>query len=441
MFGIEMEFELSTADFERMMAEAEAFVEPFRQVMPDDLEGIPPGPRLAAILAGADRTRLNGHDVVRLMQSHKRLAAHYEAASLADMVEVAHCPAGDAVSPVERSSDQEEFASDDIRAALRLTRSSAENQLGFAMELRERLPQVWELLTTGLIDLARAKTIVYGTSHLSGQTAREVVDRILDRAPNLTTGQLAARIRRLCVEADPDEAKSRYQDAVDQRRIVTQADVDGTAGLFGLNLPPHRVSAVTRRINKIARGLKHSDDPRTADQIRADVFLDLLAGVGLSNAGSRAIVDIRVDMATLMGTDDNAAEIPGFGPVIADIARKVVQEQQDAEWRYAVVDEDGRTISTGTTQRRPTTAQTRSVQAAYPTCVFPGCRMPATDCDLDHREAWAEGGPTTEDNLAPLCRHDHIVRHNGWTIKRLSDGSHQWTSRLSHIYITDREPP
>ncbi|MEE8375472.1 MAG: HNH endonuclease signature motif containing protein [Acidimicrobiia bacterium] len=39
--------------------------------------------------------------------------------------------------------------------------------------------------------------------------------------------------------------------------------------------------------------------------------------------------------------------------------------------------------------------------------------MPATDCDLDHRNAWADGGPTTEDNLAPLCRHDHIVRHNG----------------------------
>jgi len=140
MFGTEMELELSTADFERMMAEAETFVEPFRQELPDDLETIPPGLHLAAILAGVDRTRLNGHDVVRLMQSHKRLAAHYEAASLADMVEVAHCPAGDAVSPVERSSDQEEFASDDIRAALRLTRRTAENALEFALELRERLP-------------------------------------------------------------------------------------------------------------------------------------------------------------------------------------------------------------------------------------------------------------------------------------------------------------
>ena len=91
-------------------------------MLPDELETIPPGPYLAVILAGVDRTRLNGHDVVRMMQSHKRLAAHYEAASLADMVEVAHCPPGDADSPAERNSEPEEFASDDIRAALCLTR-------------------------------------------------------------------------------------------------------------------------------------------------------------------------------------------------------------------------------------------------------------------------------------------------------------------------------
>lgn len=441
MFGTEIELDPPTSDLEGMMAEAETFVEPFRQVLPDELETIPPGPYLAVILAGVDRTRLNGHDVVRMMQSHKRLAAHYEAASLADMVEVAHCPPGDADSPAERNSEPEEFASDDIRAALCLTRRSAENELEFALELRGRLPQAWELLGAGLINLARAKTIVYGTSHLSDQTARDVVDQIVDRSPNLTTGQLSARIRRLCVEADPGEAKSRYEQAVEERRIVTQADVDGTASLFGLNLPPHRVTAVTRRINKIARGLKHSDDARTADQIRADVFLDLLAGVNLDDSGSRATVDLRVDLATLTGANDSPAEIPGFGPVIADIARKVVQEQQDAEWRYAVVDENGRTISTGTTQRRPSATQTRGVQAAYPTCVFPGCRMPATDCDLDHREAWVDGGPTTENNLAPLCRHDHIVRHHGWKLERLPNGAHQWTGRLGHTYVTGEKPP
>ena len=41
--------------------------------------------------------------------------------------------------------------------------------------------------------------------------------------------------------------------------------------------------------------------------------------------------------------------------------------------------------------------------------------MPAADCDLDHRQPWAYGGATTVDNLAPLGRHDHQVRHSGWS--------------------------
>lgn len=55
-------------------------------------------------------------------------------------------------------------------------------------------------------------------------------------------------------------------------------------------VPPHRVVAVSRRINKIAQSLKHCDDPRSIDQIRADVFLDLLSGVNLDVSGQRAIV-------------------------------------------------------------------------------------------------------------------------------------------------------
>jgi hypothetical protein len=65
----------------------------------------------------------------------------------------------------------------------------------------------------------------------------------------------------------------------------------------------------------------------------------------------------------------------------------------------------GQVAHTGITQRRPTVAQRRHVQARNPTCVFPGCRMPSRNCDVDHTVAVIDGGPTTTCNLAPLCRH------------------------------------
>jgi hypothetical protein len=67
--------------------------------------------------------------------------------------------------------------------------------------------------------------------------------------------------------------------------------------------------------------------------------------------------------------------------------------------------------------------------------------MPATDCDLDHNREWSHGGATTVANLAPLCRHDHTVRHRGWKIRQLRPGTYQLISPLGHTYTTGPDPP
>src|SRR5690606_11151399 len=52
------------------------------------------------------------------------------------------------------------------------------------------------------------------------------------------------------------------------------------------------------------------------------------------------------------------------------------------------------------------------------TCRFPGCTVPAVRSDLDHSTAWADGGITGADNLAHLCRHHHVLKHQaGWTVR------------------------
>ncbi len=83
-----------------------------------------------------------------------------------------------------------ESAAAEIGAALHLTRRAADADLALAVDLKERLPEVWEALAAGKIDLRRARVIVHGTAHLSEVTAREVVARILEAAARLTTGQL-----------------------------------------------------------------------------------------------------------------------------------------------------------------------------------------------------------------------------------------------------------
>jgi hypothetical protein len=409
-------------------------------VLPATLEQIEPSLALAAFLSTLSDVELSGYDRIRVMQAHQRLASHFQALVFEDMASISDLMNQIDVDP-EIAHDS---AAAEIGAALRLTRRAAETDLALALDLKERLPDVWEALALGRIDLRRARVIVEGTAHLSEEAAREVAGRILEAAGRLTTGQLRALIRRVCVQADPDDANSRFREAVEGRRIEMDPTVDGTAHLYGLDLPPDRVQAAMGRINDLARSLKTADETRTLDQIRADVFLDLLDGQHHARrSGRRGTVDIHVDLTTLARLADDPGELAGYGPVIADIARQVAENQPGSEWRWTLTHPDtGQVIDNGTTRRRPTAAQRRHVEARNRTCVFPGCRMPAFDCDLDHRQPWAHGGPTTVKNLAPLCRHNHGTKHRcGWTYRRLPNGDYLWTSRLGHTYTTSGHPP
>ena len=409
-------------------------------VLPKGMEKMDPSPSLAAFLSSLEDECLNGFDRVRVLQSYQRLASFFQAQVFEAMASISEL-----MDQLEADPEvAHDAAAAEIGAALRLTRRAADFDLALALDLKERLPEVWEALASGRIDLRRARVIVSGTAHLSEDAAREVVGRILEAAARLTTGQLNALIRRVCVQADPDDATIRYGEAVDGRRIVVEPTVDGTAHLFGLDLPPDRVQAALRRITDLAQSLKTRDETRTLDQIRADVFLDLLDGKHHARGGGRrGTVDIQVDLTTLARLADDPGELAGYGPVIADIARQVAENQPGAEWRWTLTHPDtGLVVDNGITRRRPTTAQRRHVEARQRTCVFPGCRMPALNCDLDHRQPWAHGGPTNTGNLAPLCRHHHNLRHHAhWTHQALPTGDHQWTSRLGHTYTTSGLPP
>lgn len=253
-----------------------------------------------------------------------------------------------------------------------------------------------------------------------------MIDRVVPDASRLTTGQLRARVNKLCVEADPQAMARRYRVGVEQRRVVLQANPDTTANLCGFDLPADLAAAAAQRINWLARKAKTRKDTRTLDQIRADVLLDLLTGRGQTGSVPAA-VDVIIDMETLTGETEHPGHIPGFGPVIAEVARKTVSRQTNCQWEYTVIDQ-GQPINTGTISRRPTASMKRRIRARHRTCVWPGCRMPARRSDLDHRIPWARGGPTTLGNLAPLCDKHHGLLDKGWIYQPTADGGHRFNS-------------
>jgi hypothetical protein len=402
-------------------------VEVETEVLPRDLEAMPAGPVLAVIVSSIDRSRLSDHDAVRLLAARDRLVSHLQAARAADIAEV-----------VSRSGDDfGDFAALEVGAALHLTRIAVQGEVTFAVDVTSRLPGVGALLEAGRIDQRRARVLADGTAHLPVDMARSIVAEVADRAPSLTTGQLRALLKRRCIAVDPADAAARLGHAVEQRRVVLDSTVDGSANLRLLDIPPDAAVAARDRIDDFARSLP--DDGRTMDQRRADAAIDILCGRG--HPPRRGTVDLTVDLATLLGLAESPGDLAGWGPVVADVARQIAGKHVDGRWQASVIDDDGDPCAVAV-RRRPTASQARQVRARNRTCVFPGCRRSARQSDIDHTRRHVDGGPTLERNLAPLCEFHHRAKdEGGWRYRRLPGGGYRWTSPHGHAYTTSGRSP
>ncbi|HSJ29733.1 MAG TPA: DUF222 domain-containing protein, partial [Acidimicrobiia bacterium] len=412
-------------------AYAELSDEEWNDSLPTGLESLPLG-AIALVLSRIVPTALPDADRARYLAAAERVNAAGAARTLAGVHALADSYAA---LDLEEMADSHAGAVLEMRAALRWTRRAAESELALADDLIVRIPAVYRALSEGRIDRRRAAVFARYTAHLGVAHARQVVESLLQHAHRWTTGQLIERIRRACVETDPASHIEQRRTAHAARRFVSWAEPDGTLSILLSGLDPVSGQGIVDRVGRLARELKTGVEQRTADQLRADVAADLLAGVDVGPLGK---VHLTVDLETLAGLMDGCGDLAGYGPVASDIARQVATDLDGGSWTWAVTRPgSGAPIATGVTRRRPIADQARAIRSTHPTCVAPGCRMPAAECDLDHTEPWHWGGPTEPGNLAPLCRHDHTTRHRtGWSYARLPDGDHRWTSPLGPTYTT-----
>jgi hypothetical protein len=555
------------------------------QWLPEDLENLPPGPELATVLASVDRRALSDKDRVRLVQARNRLVSHMQAELYADMYAVSWGEPPDE-DPLLRDPDDSAYkwTETELAFALRWTRVAAGVRLDQARRMIEDLPAVHTALTDGRIDVPKALLIQDQVSVLSPEAAARVVDKLLDKAPELTTGQLRAKLRRLVIAADPQAAQKAAKAEVKGRRVQKLIEANNLASLAGYDLAPHRVAAGWERIQAIAKAAKAAGDTRRMDELRADVFTDLMIGEGIAVGGPitngdletepntreadqasagpaefdtpwpqapadpdllnpaadpppaqdgghdgdgehteaepspeapaqdegdpavdpdheqlrrfwladfdqlattrpascphcghrnpatatatgplpaprRGVVDLQMSVYTLMGLDQLPAELSGFGPLLADIARQVVAQRPDLQWRFSVYNEINDLLvhgitharpTTGTspphggrrTKRRPTAEVAAFVRARNRTCVAPGCRRPAKDCDLDHTMPWPDGGESEPDNLGPACRGHHQFKGSpGAQLVQINPGVFGWETPKRMQYMTTPTPP
>ena len=118
---------------------------------------------------------------------------------------------------------------------------------------------------------------------------------------------------------------------------------------------------------------------------------------------------VTVSLADLQSDlEDAGGLLPGGRPLSAGAARPIAC---DAELIPLVLGAQAQVLDVGRAQRLVTTAIWHALVARDQHCVFPGCTRLPEACDAHHVVHWTDGGATSLDNLAMLCRRHHTTVH------------------------------
>ncbi|MCJ1685261.1 HNH endonuclease signature motif containing protein [Rathayibacter sp. VKM Ac-2928] len=354
-------------------------------------------------------------------------------------------------------SETRDLVERSIRAELAVTLGVSEREvcrrLETAQMLMEHLPLTRALLRDARILWEVGEAICRTASTLpeASRAARE--DRAADAALTMTTTQLRRALTRWREELHEQPLAERHARAREDRAVWVTPDVDGMATLC-IHAPAPVVSGSYDRLRRIARTLRDNGDPRTLQQLSVDAAVDLLCDGDIAGTtpnkehrpdptfvpGIRAEIRLTLAASTAVGLDDAPADLDGYGPVPAEIARELIRTA--ASFTRVLTDpETGAVVSVGRTHRVPPPQMRLHLQLRDQTCRFAGCTRPATTSEADHTLEWRNGGETSLENLVSLCTSHHHLRHGDqWTYDQVDDVTIVWTSPTGRR-ISNRPPP
>ncbi len=330
-------------------------------------------------------------------------------------------------------------AVEELAPALRVSPGSARNRLAGVRRLAA-LPRLRDAVASGLIIGWHAHLLATDLRHLPAKDQRAVIGHVLDRhrarrdkgLREWTLSDPRAHAKRVAARLDLDLA-TRRRDCHTRRGIRLRLHGHGAATISA-DLADDVATRIFNRLTAIAHGLPAESDgddgPRSLEQRRADVFTDLLLGTpgtGVESVeGGESVGDghpapatlagseiaVVIDLATLLRLAENPAEMPGCGPVPAEIARQLAADTRWRAWITTTTAAGTQATATSPSTYRPTAALARLIRAREPECRMPGCRSQVPD--LYHVVPFPHG-QTTPSNLGPLCRRHHRMKtHSRW---------------------------
>lgn len=212
---------------------------------------------------------------------------------------------------------------DDLATARKTSPYWASRELTSARTLVHEMPRTWTALRDTTISALQARLISEATTCLSPEDRAEVDRRLAERLEGMSTRQMVAAARALTYEVDPAGFVARARKAAKDRGVSTRPAPDVMA-VLSARLPAPQAIACELALRKRAEELRAQGDPRTVMQLMADELYERLTGRKVVDGIDVELCVVITDAALFDG-DPAAADVVGFGPVPADVARDLLR--------------------------------------------------------------------------------------------------------------------
>jgi hypothetical protein len=322
----------------------------------------------------------------------------------------------------------------EIALARRDSPARGGRHLGFAKALVHEMPHTLRALETGALSEWRATLIVRESACLDVED-RRTLDAELCGDPagldGMGDARMAAAAKAIAYRLDPHAVVDRAAKAETERTVTIRPAPDTMTYVTALLPLAQGVSVyATLRREADTRG-----DGRSRGQIMADTLVERVTGREAA-VPTPIAVNLVMSDETLFGGDSTPADVSGYGPIPAAVARSMVarsvgdRQSRATLRRLYTHPRTGALVSMESRTRLFPRGLTNFIELRDQRCRTPYCDAPIRH--RDHAQPWAEGGPTTVENGLGLCeRCNYAKEAAGWRVSTSSDKNHTHTAEFT----------
>ena len=315
-----------------------------------------------------------------------------------------------------------EFALMEYAAALGMSTDSGKAYVGKTLELRYRLPRLWEQVVSGRLPVWRAMRVAEQTGTLPMAAAADVDRALAPAAGTCSWAQIGRLVEEALARHDPQEAEDRRRRSADGRRFDVETDrVDTTGTVLVERLASTSPTPSTSRPPSAGRprSWPSSAPPTPSTYVARWPWVRSPASSSPSTStparsdpghGRSVVLNVHLTEAAIAGIGGNVARCGNTRtPVLLD---QVTDWCQSAGQITVVPIKDLGAHHHVEAYEIPDRIKTQ-IELLNHTCVFPHCHRRAEACDHDHidphatrrhaagRRARTTSRPCADDTTAP----------------------------------------